>query len=161
MAQQEPVLIYLAGPLFSEAEKGFNGRLAARLEEAGFGVFLPQRDGVERDKPPYDGMTRDERRRAMFDLDRSKILEADVFLFVLDGRVPDEGACVELGIAYCQKSLLRREKLLVGLRTDTRAAFLGSHLNPMVRVPLEYIAEDEGTLLQVLEDYRAKRGPET
>jgi hypothetical protein len=110
-------------------------------------VVLSQRDGVKRDKPPYAGMPQEERRRAMFDLDKSKILEADVFQFVLDGRVPDEGACVELGIAYCQKSLFRQEKLLVGLRTDTRAAFLGSHLNAMVRVPLEYIAEDEGTLL--------------
>ena len=61
----------------------------------------------------------------MFHLDRSRILEADVFLFVLDGRVPDEGACVELGIAYCQKYLQNGEKLLVGLHTDTRAAFRG------------------------------------
>jgi nucleoside 2-deoxyribosyltransferase len=155
LTPREEVLIYFAGPLFSEAEKRFNRRLASRLEEAGFSVFLPQRDGVERDKPPYDRMSRTERSRARFELDKSKILEADVFLFVLDGRVPDEGACVELGIAHCQKALDRREKLLVGLHTDTRAAFLDSHLNPMVRVPLDYIAEDEGTLLQILHDYRA------
>jgi nucleoside 2-deoxyribosyltransferase len=41
MTQREPVLIYLAGPLFSEAEKGFNGRLAARLEEAGLAWSCP------------------------------------------------------------------------------------------------------------------------
>lgn len=158
---REGVLIYFAGPLFSEAEKRFNRRLTSKLEEARFRVFLPQRDGVEKDKPPHDKMLRGERRRAMFDLDRSKILEADVFLFVLDGRVPDEGACVELGMAYCHKELERRDKLLVGLRTDTRAAFSDSELNPMVRVPLEYIAEDEGTLLQMLEDYRNKRGSDT
>jgi nucleoside 2-deoxyribosyltransferase len=144
--------------LFSEAEKRFNQRLRATLEEAGFRVFLPQRDGVERSKPPYDQMTRKERRQAMFDLDKAKIFEADVFLFVLDGRVPDEGACVELGIAFCQKELGRRDKLLVGLRTDVRAAFPDSALNPMVRVPLEYIAEDEGTLLQILQTYRGQRG---
>ena len=28
----------------------------------------------------------------MFHLDRTRILDADVFQFVLDGRVPDEGA---------------------------------------------------------------------
>jgi len=64
-----------------------------------------ERDGVERDKPPYDSMTPEERRHAMFRLDRDTILTYDVFLFVLDGRVPDEGACVELGIAYCHKHL--------------------------------------------------------
>jgi len=85
-------LIYFAGPLFSTAEKRFNQRLTKRLEEAGFRVFLPQRDGVERSKPPYDEMSSEERRGVMFELDRTKIFEADVFLFVLDGRVPDDGA---------------------------------------------------------------------
>lgn len=96
------MLIYLAGPLFSEAERRFNSQLTEKLETLGFRVFLPQRDGVEREKPPYDAMTPEERRHATFHLDKAKITEADVFLFVLDGRVPDEGACVELGIAYCQ-----------------------------------------------------------
>ncbi len=86
------VLIYLAGPLFSEAERRFNLELTHRLEAMGIDVFLPQRDGVERDRPPYDTMTPEERRHAMFHLDRSRILDADVFVFVLDGRVPDEGA---------------------------------------------------------------------
>jgi nucleoside 2-deoxyribosyltransferase len=41
------VLIYLAGPLFSEAERRFNLEHTHRLEAIGFEVFLPQRDGVE------------------------------------------------------------------------------------------------------------------
>ena len=148
------MLIYLAGPLFSEAERRFNLQLARRLEALGFDVFLPQRDGVERDRPPYDTMAPQERRHAMFQLARTRILEADVFLFVLDGRVPDEGACVELGIAYCQKYLQNGEKLLVGLHTDIRAAFIGGRLNPMVRVPLDYLVDDEGTLMHVLAEHR-------
>jgi nucleoside 2-deoxyribosyltransferase len=100
-------------------------------------------------------MTPEERRHAMFHLDRSRILEADVFLFVLDGRVSDEGACVELGIAYCQKYLQNGEKLLVGLHTDTRAAFIGGRLNPMVRVPLDCVVEDEETLLRVLAEHES------
>lgn len=44
----------------------------------------------------------------------------------------------------------------MGLHTDTRAAFLGSRLNPMVRVPLQYVAEDEESLLRVVSDYRAR-----
>jgi nucleoside 2-deoxyribosyltransferase len=144
------VLIYFAGPLFSEAERRFNLALTQRLEALGYEVFLPQRDGAERDRPPYDTMTPEERRQAMFRLDRSRILDSDVFLFVLDGRVPDEGACVELGIAHCQKYLQNGEKLLLGLHTDTRSAFVGARLNPMVRVPLDYVVDDEQTLLEVL-----------
>jgi hypothetical protein len=69
---------------------------------------------------------------------------------VLDGRVPDEGACVELGIAYGHKHLQSSEKLLIGLHTDTRAAFIGSRLNPMVRVPLDYVVDGEEALLWIL-----------
>ena len=149
------MLIYFAGPLFSEAERVFNLRLTERLERANYEVFLPQRDGVERDRPPYDQMKADERRRAMFELDKRKIFESDVFLFVLDGRVPDEGACVELGLAHAHKELRGTKKLLVGLQTDSRAAFVGSKLNPMLRVPLEHVAEAEDELLKNLEDYRS------
>jgi len=149
------VQIYLAGPLFSQAERRFNLRLTRRLEALGFDVFLPQRDGVERDRPPYDTMTPEERRHAMFYLDRSRILDADVFLFVLDGRVPDEGACVELGIAYCQKYLRNGDKLLLAPHPDSRAAFIGGRLNPMVRVPLDYVVDDEEALLRLL----AEQGP--
>ena len=150
------MLIYVAGPLFSEAERRFNLDLTERLEALGFRVFLPQRDGVERNKQPYDAMSPEERRQVMFDLDRSQIIASEVFLFVLDGRVPDEGACVELGIAYCHKRLQNGEKLLVGLHTDSRAAFVGARLNPMVRTPLDYLAHDRETLLRVLSDHRSR-----
>ena len=93
-------LIYLAGPLFSEAERRFNLELTHRLEVIGFDVFLPQR--VERHWPPYDTMTPEERRHVMFHLDKTRILDADVF--VRDGRVPEGGACVELGIASARSA---------------------------------------------------------
>src|SRR5215217_6037992 len=79
------VLIYLAGPLFSEAERRFNLELTHRLEAMGFDVFLPQRDGVEHDEPAHDSITPEERRYPMFQLDRSRILDAEVWGFVLDG----------------------------------------------------------------------------
>jgi len=150
------MLIYFAGPLFSEAERQFNEQLTQKLEALGFNVFLPQRDGVEQDKPPYSTMTVEERQMAIFHLDKSKILVSDIFLCVLDGRVPDEGACVELGIAYCQKDLQRSNKLLIGLQTDRRAAFPGSKLNAMLRGALEYVATDEIDLLAALKRYRDK-----
>jgi nucleoside 2-deoxyribosyltransferase len=145
--------LYFAAPLFSLAERSFNEDLAEQLEALGFEVFLPQRDGVERNRVPYNTMTPEERRQATFHLDKSKIFVCDVFLFVLDGRVPDEGACVELGMAYCQRELQQHKRLLIGLQTDARAAFLSSKLNPMLRVPLDYVATDVPMLLDMLRRY--------
>ena len=67
------MLIYFAAPLFSQAERRFNQALTEQLEAIGYQVFLPQRDGVEGDKPPYDQMPRAERRVAMFQMDATKI----------------------------------------------------------------------------------------
>jgi len=150
------MLIYFAAPLFSQAEKTFNLQLTEILEERGFTVFLPQRDGIDSSKPPYNEMNTNELYQAIFAIDQEKGLEADVFLVVLDGRVPDEGACVALGIAYGHKRLLQRDKLLIGLQTDSRAAFPGAKLNPMIHVALDTIAASESDLISALEEYRKR-----
>jgi nucleoside 2-deoxyribosyltransferase len=144
------MFIYIAAPLFSTAEKDFNAKLCASLETAGFEVFLPQRDSAYAKESSYAELPKDERRQTMFELDRDQIIGSDIFLYVLDGRVPDEGAAVELGIAYMAKMTGSPIKHLVGLHTDQRAAFATAQLNPLLRVPLEYVAEDELTLLKYL-----------
>jgi nucleoside 2-deoxyribosyltransferase len=148
------MFIYFAAPLFSQAEREFNRHLTKELEDRGYSVFLPQRDGVEMLKPPFNQMNDDKLRVAIFQKDRDNILKADIFLFVLDGRVPDEGACVELGIAYSQKYLLSKEKLLVGLLTDDRAAFQWTKLNSMIHSALDTITDNTSDLLGTLETYR-------
>lgn len=142
--------IYFAGPLFSEAELRFNASLTDRLEAAGCSVFLPQRDGAERDRAPYATMSREERRAAMFALDTAEILGCDIFLIVLDGRMPDEGAAFELGVAYTCKRMQQPAKRLIGLHTDARAAFLGAKLNPMLAESLDVLVSDEAALLDLL-----------
>ena len=153
------MLIYFAAPLFCQAERAFNLQLTQELEKQGFTVFLPQRDGIETNKPPYNEMTSDQICQAIFIADRDRILESDIFLFVLDGRVPDEGACVALGIAYSQKVLLNQDKLLVGLHTDMRGAFpvLGFELNPMIYSAFDHIAENENELIKIIEAYKNER----
>jgi len=146
--------IYFAGPLFSQAELRYNERLTQRLEAEGFGVYLPQRDGFEKDNPANKMMTPEERGQAIFQLDKQHVFACDIFLFVLDGRVPDEGACVELGLAYCQRELEGRKRLLIGLLTDRRSAFPRGELNPMVCVPLDDVVADEETLLDKLRQYQ-------
>jgi nucleoside 2-deoxyribosyltransferase len=144
--------IYYAGPLFSEAERRFNSELAGKLEDFEHSVFLPQRDGVESGKPPFAEMSRDARRKVLFEMDRDQIFGSDIFLFVLDGRVPDEGACVELGMAYTNKFVANKPKYIIGLQTDIRAAFVSSKLNPMLRLCFDIIVETEDELINAVND---------
>ena len=76
---------------------------------------------------------------------------------MLDGRVPDEGACVELGIAYGQKHLLQQDKLLIGLHTDMRGAFPTGKLNAMINGALDRTMGDEEELIAEIEAFRSAR----
>ncbi|HET9905009.1 MAG TPA: nucleoside 2-deoxyribosyltransferase [Anaerolineales bacterium] len=149
--------VYFAGPLFCEAERVFNLRLTEKLEAQGYEVFLPQRDGAELQKPPYNNMPNDELQKTIFKRDRDKLIQADIFLFVLDGRVPDEGGCVELGIAYGQKHFLQQDKLLIGLHTDMRVAFPDGKLNAMISGALDFTMSNEEELIAKIEAFGSAR----
>ncbi|HAP54840.1 MAG TPA: hypothetical protein DCQ16_02605 [Spirochaetaceae bacterium] len=79
-----------------------------------------------------------------------KVLDCDVFPLILDGRVPDEGACVELGMVYAQKYLNNTDKTILGLSTDPRYLFPDSKLNPMIQRAMDRIFESEEALLEYL-----------
>jgi hypothetical protein len=55
-----------------------------------------------------------------------------------------------VGIAHCQRHLQGSGKLLVGLHKDSHAAFINSRPNPMVRVALDRIVDDEEALLRLI-----------
>ena len=116
--------VYLAGPMFNQAEKDFNLEITKVLEDYGYQVFLPQRDGIEAAK--LEGKTEEELIRMIFALDAGEVKKADIIFMNIDGRVPDEGACVELGIAY------GNGKRCYGFKTDTRVEERGLGLNPMI-----------------------------
>ena len=116
--------VYFAGPLFSEGERDFNLQVAKVLEDNGYQVFSPQRDGLKYEE--LDGKTEEEQPQMNFDKDVNEVNNADIVFMVLDGRVPDEGACVELGIAYANG------KRCYGIKTDSRMAEMGMDLNPMI-----------------------------
>jgi len=145
--------LYIAGPYYSKSEKKFNADLAKKLAVLGYEVFLPQRDGVKGGVPCLEDVDDKARRIEMFELNSSKVMEADVFVYVLDGRVPDEGAAVELGMAFVAKQSEKKSKLLVGYRTDNRVAFLGSKLNPMLLGALDFITGHEKELIDYLKSY--------
>ena len=139
--------VYFAGPLFNEAERAYNLKIVSILEAHGYEVFLPQRDGFL--APELEGKTEEEKTEMIFAKDRDEVLKADILFMMLDGRVPDEGACVELGIAYASG------KRCYGLKGDARSVELDMDLNPMITgcfIKLFYNL-DEGELIKSLEEY--------
>ena len=93
--------IYIAAPLFNEGERAFNERIDAIIRECGHETFLPQREGgCVADLPDeIEGMPK---RKYLFQLDCKHMDWCDAILILLDGRVPDEGACFELGYCYAK-----------------------------------------------------------
>jgi nucleoside 2-deoxyribosyltransferase len=96
--------IYLAGPLFTVAERDFNARVAGLLRDAGHEVFLPQ-----------ESEQRLMSARQIFESDVAGVDWADVVVANMDGPDPDSGTCWECGYAY-------RKKPIILFRTDFRAA---------------------------------------
>jgi nucleoside 2-deoxyribosyltransferase len=139
--------VYFAGPLFSQSEKDYNLQLTEVLEDHGYEVFLPQRDGYLASE--LDGKTEEEKTQMIFMKDVSEVLKADILFMVLDGRVPDEGACVELGIAYANG------KRCYGVKTDVRAVENNMDLNPMIAgcFARQFKNSDGNALIEELEQY--------
>lgn len=137
--------IYIAGPMFSEAEKTYNEKITSLLEGRGYEVFLPQRDAMDVQELLDEGKDWDEVNKHIFDEDIAGIDGCDIVLFVMDGRVPDDGACVEIGYGYA------KGKWCLGLKTDPRV-FMGEYDNSMIVGALgNRIARDEDQLLRMIE----------
>ena len=144
--------LYFAGPLFCESERRFNSDLAAKIEALGYEVFLPQAGGLETDLT-LESMGAEAWSQAIFDLDRDAVVASDVVLFVLDGRVPDEGMCVELGLAYADRMHRDTSRRLIGYSTDFRV-FSPAGLNAMLTGALDEVLYDEASLLKRLSEIR-------
>lgn len=129
-------MIYIAGPLFSESERTFNMKLERFLSDLGHETFLPQRDGHELATLKDTEMDWTEASDHIFRVDTNALDRSDIVVFVMDGRVPDEGACMEIGYAYA------RGKECIGLKTDSRALMDGID-NPMITGALKHrVARD-------------------
>ena len=130
--------IYIAAPLFSEGERAFNERIDTVLRECGHETFLPQRDGgCVADLP--DKIRGMPKRKYLFELDCAHMDWCDTLLFLFDGRVPDEGACFELGYCYA------KGKQCVGYKTDARC-FIDGYDNVMLHGAPERVLRNEQEL---------------
>jgi nucleoside 2-deoxyribosyltransferase len=146
--------LYFAAPLFSEAERDFNVALTTRIEALGYDVFLPQRDGFEKQGSQHATLSVAEVAHQIFAVDRSEVYRSDVLLAVLDGRVPDEGVAVELGLAYAEREHVGGSRRIIGLMTDWRVAFPSEPLNAMLFGALDELHTDVDAVLVRLAELR-------
>jgi nucleoside 2-deoxyribosyltransferase len=101
--------IYIAGPLFTLAEKEFNIRFAEtiKLKMKGIEVILPQERASK--------FSHLENGKALIFEDCLKMVsEADIVVAILDGADVDSGTSVELGYAFAVQTPI------IGVRTDFR-----------------------------------------
>lgn len=138
-SKREIVKLYLAGPLFSDAEKSFNQNLK-KLLTPHFDVYLPQEDGGLLVDMIKKGMHPRLAVQKVFTGDIKAIKNCDMLLIILDGRTIDEGAAFELGFAYALG------KPCYGLKTGPRQ-LLATGNNPMIDCPLECIFKSADELL--------------
>jgi nucleoside 2-deoxyribosyltransferase len=98
--------LYLAAPLFTQAERSWNLRLAALLSGVGHAVFLPQAEVLAIETLEAE---------AIFRVDIDGVCSADAIVAVLDGADPDSGTSFECGLAFALGIPI------VLVRTDFRA----------------------------------------
>ncbi len=104
--------------MFCEAELDYNKKLADKLENEGFDVLLPQE--LETGVADLVRARPEDAYKEVFKMDLEALMSCDILVMVMDGRVPDEGACVELGVAYASGIEC------FGIKTDIRSSEYGT-----------------------------------
>jgi nucleoside 2-deoxyribosyltransferase len=135
-------LVYVAGPLFSEAERAFLECMIDALAnasglDAAEDFFLPHRDGGELGKGPS--------RLDIFNLDRNTLDNAGVVVALLDGQDVDSGTCIELGYAYAHG------KKIFGIITDFRSYYTNDDEPHRPNLMVWGVCEQGNTLFHNLE----------
>lgn len=116
-------MIYLAGPLFTAAEREFNLKLALRIKDAlGENVYLPQTECNECTSPGE-----------IFTICKEGIGRSRLVVAILDGTDADSGTCFEAGYAYALNIPV------IGIRTDFRHCGDDGGLNLMLSQSCRHI----------------------
>ncbi len=102
-------MIYIAGPLFSIAERQFLESICGQVEKSGLKCFLPHRDARQTAGAEY-----------IFNADYSALTKATAMVLWLDGSVVDDGTACELGIFFEMWRADPGRRNIFALATDIR-----------------------------------------
>jgi nucleoside 2-deoxyribosyltransferase len=126
--------VYLAAPLFSEAERTYNAFIAELLKKNLFEVYLPQEAGD-------DSAGRDRNiQKNLFRRNITAIEESDIVVAIIDGADSDSGTSWEMGYAYSLR------KIVIALRTDFRHVGAAERVNLMLEQSAAVVTTPEKLL---------------
>ena len=114
-------MIYVAGALFSKAERDFNAVLAQKLRAKGYEVYLPQENSQA---PGPDRTVR------IFRNDIDHVSRCQAVVAVCESQQIDDGTAWEIGYAAALG------KKIFALRTDWRIVMQGEQINLMIEMSL-------------------------
>ena len=104
--------LYVAGPLFSEAERAWLDDLAARLRTEGFECFVPHENF-----PELADVTLEE----VYRIDSEGLRSSNALVAWLDGPMVDDGTACEIGMfAELVRSGGEHYRGIVAITTDIR-----------------------------------------
>jgi len=126
--------VYLAAPLFSQAERSYNVLISELLKKNLFEVYLPQETGDD-----SAGRKQNEHQR-LFALNKKALEQADIVVSIIDGADADSGTAWEMGYAHALG------KTVVAMRTDFRHVGTGEHVNLMLEQPSVVVTTSEELL---------------
>lgn len=113
-------MVYLAAPLFSEAEREYNQKISNILTQYAMDVYLPQNFGDT-------SHSREEfTQKGIFNKNSEALNEADIIISIIDGADADSGTSWEIGYAYA------KGKKIISLRTDFRKVGCNESVNLML-----------------------------
>ncbi|MEK6940784.1 MAG: nucleoside 2-deoxyribosyltransferase [Nanoarchaeota archaeon] len=108
------MIVYIAGPLFSEIERTLLEEVNRVCKDLGFDTFLPHRDAGLISKGTDE--------KIIFKKDKAGIDTCQMIIAILSGNDIDSGTAWELGYAFSKNIKC------IGLVTDSRL----TTLNPMI-----------------------------
>ncbi|MDD5713169.1 MAG: nucleoside 2-deoxyribosyltransferase, partial [Smithellaceae bacterium] len=118
---------YLSGSFYAPEERQSLEEIAAFLATAGYDVYLPHRDGIEdrflrlQAAGAFDGEQALLLRKAIFASECYQIIAGrDALLYVMNGRVPEEGSVFKTALAWATG------KPLAIYKNDNRSTFHGN-----------------------------------
>lgn len=130
--KKTPLKVYLAAPLFSDAERAYNLTLRGLLVGNGYQVYLPQETGEGLTGPELDG--------TLFRSHVAALGKAACIIAVCDGADTDSGTAWEIGYAAA------RGIPVIALSTDRRVPWAGKRVNLMIRQSVEVVGTTEEAL---------------
>jgi len=145
--------IYLAGPLFTQAEQNWLRALKVQIESCAKDVGSAVDVVWPGDLVSPEDIKKwgDQAKHKIFALCEKHLREADILIALLDGPLVDDGTSWEIGYFY---SIRKEKQPIFGIRTDFRSSgdVPGAQVNLMIDCSCDCIVSSVEALLKKLKE---------